>query len=142
MKKIFISMLFISICISTSAQLTEPVHKLTKQDYLQKSKNQKTTGRVLLVGGTAMIVAGVVVGATAEEPTGVLQIFSKGQAIGFYLFTVGAVVDLTSIPFFISSSRNARKAAAITLSNQPIDILNSQSFVVKSIPSVTLKIKL
>ncbi|QNA42938.1 hypothetical protein [Lacibacter sediminis] len=142
MKKIFISMLFISICISISAQLTEPVHKLTKQDYLQKSKNQKTTGRVLLVGGTAMIVAGAVVGSTFEEPKGVLEIFSKGEVIGFCLFMAGAVVDLASIPFFISSAKNARKAATITLSNQQINVPNSKSLVVKSIPSVTLKIRL
>jgi hypothetical protein len=84
--------------------------KLTKDDYLQKSKNQKTTGWVLLAGGTTMAVVGIIIGNNSN----LFDSNNSGFEIGARLLIVGLATDLVSIPFFISSSSNTRKAATFS----------------------------
>lgn len=110
-KKIVFSLLVITLGITVSGQQPEPVNKMTRQDYLQKSKNQKTTGWILLGGGTAMAVVGAIVFGQSDW----LSEDDPNTDLGGFLFVGGIVADLVSIPFFISSSSNARKAAAISL---------------------------
>ena len=52
----------------------------------------------------------------------------------------GAATALGSIPFFISSAKNARRAAAISFNNQKILFPQQNTFVLKTQPTVTLKI--
>lgn len=81
----------------------------TKSEYLQKAKTQKTFGFLLLGGGVAMAVTGAALSGTFAEDTG------KWLIIG------GGVMAASSIPLFISSSKNNRKAESLTI------IANTQS---------------
>jgi hypothetical protein len=51
MRKFLISLAFLLVAPSVYSQDTARSHPLTKQDYMQKSKNQKTGAFVLLIGG-------------------------------------------------------------------------------------------
>ncbi|MFC0775041.1 hypothetical protein [Terrimonas alba] len=135
MKKILLGIAAGLMSIYVFSQQKEPVQALTKQDYLQKSKNQKTIGWVLLGGGTIMAV----VGAITFNSTYDSDSYTATDAGGFLLLG-GIVADLASIPFFIGSAKNARKAATISFNNQRILIPHFHSLVAKAQPSVTIKI--
>lgn len=77
----------------------------TPDFYLQQSKRQKSTGWILLGVGTAMMVGGA---ATFESSWGSND-YGTTDFGGVVLLT-GIVVDAVSIPFFISSGRNKRRA--------------------------------
>lgn len=74
---------------------------LSKSDYLLKSKNQKTVAWVLLGGGTALFVAGVLIGSDTDEG----EWFGDNLEKGAIVAAVGAGALLGSIPFFISFGR-------------------------------------
>ena len=82
--------------------------------YLTKSKNQQKTGWILLAGGTAMVAIGVI---TGNAQTG-SDDYSIPDSSGF-LIVGGILVDLISIPLFVSSAKNARTAATLSFGNQP-----------------------
>jgi len=76
-------------------------------------------------------VAGVFVG---ETPT--------NENKGLWLCYIGGAATITSIPFFISSHKNKKRAASIALSNQNIHVPFHNNFVVKTQPTLTLKLNL
>jgi fructose-1,6-bisphosphatase len=68
MKKIiFVILLLLSLIRSFGQQQTSPAPSITKTDYLQKSKSQKTAGWILFGGGTAMMITGTVIWINAIE---------------------------------------------------------------------------
>ena len=54
----------------------------------------------------------------------------------------GFVSMLGSIPLFIASSKNKRKAASISINNEKIQTLQKGSFAYKFVPAVRLTIRL
>ncbi len=107
----------------------------TKEDYLKKSKNQKTTAWILLGGGVAMTVIGLATFSSSWDN----ESNTKTDVSGFIALG-GVASSLISIPFFISSGRNARKASKLTLNYQPILITNQISLVQNARPSLSLTI--
>ena len=96
---------------------------LLKEDYLQKSKSQKTTGWVLLAGGTTLAVVGAIIFSDSDDW------WSSDLDTGGFLMLGGVAVDLASIPFFISSAKNARKAATISFNYQKMYFPQQHIFV-------------
>ncbi len=82
-------MLFSLLTISVFGQTT-----FSKEYYLQKSKNQKKTGWILLGGGTLMAVIGAVSFNSNYNSSGD---YGSTDAAGF-LFLGGVAADLISIP--------------------------------------------
>jgi len=109
----------------------------SREYYLQKSKNQKTTGWVLLAGGTAMAITGAIIFENSD-----LLSDDPSSENGALLFAGGVVADLVSIPFFISGAKNAGKAAAISFSNQKALVPQRDGLAMKVRPSITLRITL
>lgn len=84
----------------------------TKNYYLEKSKNQKTTAWILLGSGTAMAIGGAI---------GFSENFWESSADTYgYIMIAGIVADLVSIPFFISASKNKKKAASLAFNIQNV----------------------
>jgi len=138
MKKIIFSLtLFLFIVKSFSQTQTSPA--FSKDYYLQKSKSQKTTAWILLGTGLGIAAAG-----------GIVQLIHENQRNGGFDFDFtgafiaigGGVVALSSTPFFISSSKNKKKAASIAISNQNVFLPQQNSFALKTQPTITLKIGL
>ena len=101
MKRIFIMLAVILIGISVTAQQT-------KEDYLQKSKNQKTAGWIFTAGGGAMVIAGLVL--ISSDPS-----YFSGETVGALLAVGGGAAVTTGILLFNASNRNKKKAEGLAM---------------------------
>lgn len=104
MKKV-LSLLFVMMfALTTFAQQA-------KTDYLKKSKKQKTTAWMMLVGGTVVGIVGLskINLAGSDEPI--------NNTPGTIMFFTGLGSSIASIPLFIASKRN--KKLAMNLSVRP-----------------------
>jgi hypothetical protein len=100
MKKNFLFTMLLIVSIASFCQQTNP-SSLTKTDYLQKSKHQKTAAWIMLGGDVAIGVAGIAVSASNWESSG-----------GDVLLVIGGAAMVSSAPLFIAAARNKRKAMA------------------------------
>ena len=131
MKKIILFTMLLIMSASSFSQQTA----LTKQDYLKKSKNKKTTAWVMLGGGAGLILVGGLLGNSKESS------FSDAGT-GIVIAGVGALSMLGSIPLFIASGKNKRKAMSMSFKNEMVPQLQKSSFVNRLVPSLSLKIGL
>src|SRR5258705_12673666 len=135
MKKIILFIMLLILSVSSFSQQTNSRPVLNKQDYLKKSKNQKTTAWVLLGSGAALILVGDLIGNSKESS------FDDAGA-GVVIAGAGVLSMLGSIPLFIASGKNKRKAMSMSFKNEMMPQLQRGSFVNQSIPSFSLKISL
>jgi hypothetical protein len=128
MKKI---MLIVWIVLVSEQMFCQPT-TITKEDYLQKSKTNRNAGWFFLGAGTVLAITGVVISSNADPDS-----FD-----GIPVFAAGVLGAAVSIPFFISSGSNARKAATISLNHQQImsPLLKSEPLGWR--PAVSIKIRL
>ncbi|HSU50197.1 MAG TPA: hypothetical protein VLJ41_06395 [Segetibacter sp.] len=119
--------------LQTSAQFDSLAsvskHTVDASGYIRKSKNQKTAARILLAGGVGLTAAGLVIvtiDAFRDIGVALTPIFTMGtfysektphRASGPNLIIAGTAAMLGSVPLFILSKKNTRKAA-ITFSNE------------------------
>jgi len=113
----------------------------TKDYYLTKSKNQKTVGYVLAGGGAALVISGLIVGNGDNNNDPNELDFGPNFDVGLWLVGGGIASALASIPFFISSGNNARKAATIGIGQQKIKIPQWNGQVTVLQPAISLKIR-
>ena len=149
MKKITIFFVLLAVSAATFSQQTNPAPTLTKQNYLKKSKSQKTIAWILLGTGTAMMVTGSVIwnNAAEENVNNAYDPFSAALAPyattdGTVLTAAGLIVAAGSIPLFIIAGKNKRRAASVSFKNQFVPQINNSGYVNRTIPSVNLKINL
>ena len=106
----------------------------TKDYFLQKSKIQKKTAWILLgTGAGAVLIEGI-----ADNSKG-----GTGQSLTGGIMTLGGIIcSLTSIPFFISSSKNKRKGMALTINRNKILSPQNNFAVAINYSSISLNIAL
>lgn len=119
MKKIIISVVLLSIASASFCQqtTTEPI-QIAKTDYLKKSRNQKTAAWLLLAGGIVTTGIGIVVasvGAANDLVNSAVDLFSTGSSSskssgGEGIIIAGLFLQAASIPLFITSANNKRRA--------------------------------
>ena len=116
----------------------------TKEFYLQRSKNQRTTAWILLGGGTGLLIGGIIL-TIGDVMAIVLSLGTAGSGklidVAGDIASVGLIADLVSIPFFISASHNKKMAATLSFDNQSIYSSPNNSFSSHVHPSLTLKIR-
>jgi hypothetical protein len=130
MKEIMIYFLLLSLPVSSFCQKSNDSVPVIKTDYLAKSKSQKTAAFILLgVGVTTLTIAAV----------GDLDFDALGAVV-----VVGGVATVASIPLFIASGKNKRKAmkASAFIKMEKAPIIERQSFVQSSYPAIAFKINL
>jgi hypothetical protein len=142
MKKIIISAMLLIIANASFSQQTNPSTVLTKENYLLKSKKQKILARILLGGGAAFAITGMIIPKGEIVHEGFLGNDYKNDGIKGTLKLTGILSMAGSIPLFITSSKNKKKVTAVLFKNETIPQLQKSSFVYKTIPSLTLKISL
>jgi hypothetical protein len=135
MKKIIFSLTLL-LFVLTSFEQT-PV--ISKDYYLKKSKTQKTVGWILLGTGAGIAAYGFITRNSYTDNAGP---FGGQNYTGALIAIGGGVISASSIPFFISSAKNKRKAATISFKNQKILFPRQNTFVLKTQPTLTLKIEL
>lgn len=136
MKKIILFTLLLTVSAASFSQQTNPSATLTKQDYLKKSNNQKFVAWTLLGGGVIALALAAIDLDVCFGP-GCTKSSFPATAVG-----IGAVCIVGSIPFFIASAKNKRRAMSMSFKNETIPQLQNGSFVNRSVPSLTLKINL
>lgn len=129
-------LLLVLLCYGLSS-FSQDSTRQTQAYYQQKSIQQKKVGWGLLVGGTTVAVLGLIAFDKQWEDDRV----STSDAAG-YFFLGGLMADMASIPLFISSGRNGRKAVALGLEQQKVIVPQPQTLAVKRVAAVCLKISL
>lgn len=112
------------------------------QDYLQKSKNQKTTAWIMLGGGGALILTGIIIPKGELTHLGILDNDYKNDGIKNAFVSSGTIAMLGSIPFFIMASKNKRKTASFSFKNKKMPQVQKGNLVDRAIPSFNIKINL
>ena len=144
MKKIVFSFTLLIFALNVFGQTTQNP-TLSKDEYLDKSKAQKFGAWTLIVVGAAVVAIGLTMdrGPLVATTTsfGYGQKY-KNEELKAVLITGGLLVMSGSIPLFFSSSKNKRKAAAISFNHQKVFLPRDNYFFAKNQPAITLKIRL
>lgn len=137
MKKIIVFPLLLLLSAASFSQQKSPSPTLTKQDYLKKSKNQKTAAWVLLGGGAVLAGAGFLIGDSKESS---FNDASTGAVIG----GIGVLSMIGSIPLFIASAKNKKRgmSASAYFKKEDIIIPRGYGMVRSSFPALSVKINL
>ena len=135
MKKIIVLSILLIVSGASFSQQTTTNTPLTKADYLQKSIKQKTAAWVLLGGGSALVVTGVLLSNNASFD-------NLGTTATIAI--VGGLSMLGSIPLFIASGKNKRKANAATafFKMEKTPVIQQTGFVYQSYPALSIKFRL
>lgn len=145
MKKIILFIMLLIMSAASFSQETKPSPALTKQDYLLKSKHQKTAAWVLLGGGLALTVTGIIVYSnyvtSANDPFTLLARANSGGA-GGVLTAIGVLAMGGSIPLFLASGKNKKRAMSVSFKNETAPQIQKGGFVSLPVPSLALKIGL
>jgi hypothetical protein len=141
MKKVLVLPVLLILMLHAFSQDTT-TRVVTKADYLKKSKSQKTAGFVLVGSGIGMVVTGF---ATFKfDPIN----WGEGEPVhvddtGTDLLLIGGLACIVSGSILLSSAHNnKRRAAALSISNQRIPLLQQNGLVYKMQPTVRLRIPL
>jgi len=146
MKKTIAITLLLIVSASSFSQQNNPSPALTKQDYLKKSKSQKTVAWILLGGGVVMTSTAFAVGMNkiVNDLGCLLCPDQPKSADGEVLFYTGLAAMAGSIPFFISSSKNKKRAnnvsAFFKMENRTF--IQQQTVAITGYPALSFKIKL
>ena len=147
MKQIVLFCLALGFSTASLAQYADTSKHTLPADYYKKSKKQKTAAWILLGSGTTLLIGGMVVGLT--EATGeIIDAVVTGEdqssfSAGALLATVGAAAMVGSIPLFIASGKNRRKAAA-SVSFKMENATNIYQYTVSNAryPAIAIQIRL
>jgi len=153
MKKIILYTLLLAFPVAVFCQSIPNDMPAIKTDYLKKSNNQKTAAWLLLSGGFALTVTSALIAApkvTEDYGNALVGIFSaepvpqNNYTAENILLATGTASMLASIPFFIASKKNKRKAMDISanIKMENSRMLQYRSFVETSYPAIALKINL
>jgi uncharacterized protein YxeA len=140
MKRIILSLILLLFVLNLFSQ-PQTNSNYSRDHYLVKSKNQKKVATILLAGGAASILTGALI--PKGESEGGFNPFYKNDGIKFTFVGIGTLSMLASIPFYIASSKNKRRANAAKLSfnNQKVIFIQQNTFVLKTQPTLTLSYK-
>ncbi len=150
MKKIISLAMLLIVSATLFSQQTTPSQPLTHEDYLKKSKKQKTAGWILLGGGTLLTTIGLVVGMNETEDILYANIFepnapsSNDDGTLAAVLTIGGVLAMAgSIPLFIASGKNKKKAAAsVAFKMEKTTVVGVRDISIKQYPAVAFQIRL
>ena len=130
MKKVTICTMLLILSATSFCQQTQSSKPLTREEYLKKSKTQKIVGFVFLGAGAITLIS-VSGGNTDFNTLGTLVV-------------VGGLSTLASIPLFIASGRNKRKAknASVSFNFEKIQFIQQSQLSFHSVPAISIKLNL
>ncbi len=146
MKKFLLTLTLLFFVFNLFSQSKTSVG-LSKDDYIKKSKNQKKVGWILLGGGAALVATGLIIPQGESEgidicPVTLLCEEYKNDEIKAAFGLTGFVSMLSSVPFFVASGKNKRRAVSVSLKTEKAAYLNNYSLVRNSFPALRIKINL
>ena len=126
MKKIMVYFLLLALPVTSFCQKTNDSVPVVKTDYLAKSKSQKTAAFILLgIGVTTLTIAAV----------GDLDLDILGTVV-----IVGGAATIASIPLFIASGKNKRRAmkTSASIKMETVPLIQKQSYIQNSYPAFSV----
>lgn len=140
MKKMIILLVFVTsmqICFAqdTANLKSQPLY--VKEDYLKKSKHQKTAAIVMVSVGAAMFITGAVMAASEIEIIG--SSYGSGSEVGGVIGITGLAAMLGSIPLFISAKKNRKRALSVSFQPKSTGVIQGNVVHLRSLPSVNLR---
>ena len=105
-----------------------------REYFLERSKKQKTTAWILLGTGATAIITGAIIDNSHKDEE---QSFTGG-----FVEVGGIICSLASIPFFISSSGNKKRAVIVTLNNRKVVPGKDNLLISRRHSSISLRIAL
>lgn len=140
---------------SSSGASNQPA---TKEDYLKKSKRQRTGAILLITSGGAIAIAGFAVAIdnagkalgnsfvnsirTSFDPYASPATTKDHRTLSSILIITGVGAMLGSISMFVSAHKYKLKALSFSFKNETAPQLKGLIMVYKFIPSLTLKMSL
>lgn len=144
MKRLLVLLTFLVVAsISFGQPATDTV--FTKDYILQKSRTQKRIGWGLIIGGTALAVAGLVSSDAFDSSPSYGPGDPNDNDIDTedLLLIGGVVADLTGVVFLVSAGRNKRRAeAALSFGMQKFSLSQRGHLATRTQPAVRLKVGL
>ncbi len=141
-KSLFLFATLLSLQFNGFTQTTDTVTYTPspRQTYLAKSKSQKTSAWVLLIGGTVFLTGGSAI-ASSNLSWGSTQKDSD-YGLGMGMFFVGGAAMLSSIPLFIASARNKGRAtpASAYLKLEDYQSISPEGLAKSNYPALSLRI--
>lgn len=127
------------LALNLFSQQTTSSHPLSSQDYLKKSKKQKTAAWILLGGGTLTTFIGLSQINLAGSADGEVN-----NTPGTILFFTGLSATITSIPLFSASKKNKRRAmnASTHFEIRKSPFLAQTGLAFQSVPTFLVKVSL
>jgi formate-dependent nitrite reductase membrane component NrfD len=110
----------------------------SKEYFMKKSRTQKTLGWVMIGAGVIITTVGVTI-AHKKENDFLNTLSDKG--LGIVIAAAGIGTGLSSIFFFTSSAKNARRAMLITFNTQKIRFPAYNTVFSKTQPALTFTIR-
>jgi len=142
MKNIIIILLLLIVSATSFSQQANSSLPYPDQDYMIKSKHQKTAALILLGGGGALTLTSIIIHkGDAIEPNNPNHGY-KNDGIKGDLLLIWTLSMLTSVPLFIASSKNKKKGMSLSYKNEQVFLIQKYSLVHQAIPSLNLKINL
>ena len=145
MKKMTIFFLMLVVSTASFSQQTIEAPPVIQNDYLKKSKNQKTTAWIML-GSGAVLVTGAILWEYSLALSSVWAApesddINSGPDI---LSLVGTASMIGSIPFFIASGKNKKKAraASVFIDFKKVPTIQQDRMRSQAIPVLGLKVSL
>jgi hypothetical protein len=134
-----------SFAQETASETPKP--SLTKEEYLKKSKRQRTGAIVMISAGGALVIAGIAVAAN-DLGNDLYNIFDDNastnnhETLSTVLAVVGVAAMLGSIGLFVSAHKNKKKAMSISFKNETAPLMQNSMVFQQYVPSLSLRIRL
>ena len=140
MKSIMLCSAFFILALHGYSQENKPDLQLTSEQYLRKSKNQKTTAWVLFGVGTTAIVGGIAVSSGGQDE---LTTTLNTAFIGAPLMLLGLTLDVISIPLFVSADKNKKRAmeASTSIKFEEVPSWSGGAIRQSTVPTLAIKVR-
>jgi hypothetical protein len=141
MKQLFSCILLLCSPFVARLQESKQEAKSTPQSFNEKSKLQRTGGRILLITGAALLASGIIIpqGPLIADYYTERHSYDRLKTV---LISAGVTATIASVPFFIASRKNLKRSASVGFNIERCQKLAGQNLVLVSIPALGLKIVL
>jgi fructose-1,6-bisphosphatase len=134
MKKIIPCIALLMLANSVYSQQTKPTTPLTKKDYLQKSKNQKTAGWIFMGGGIGLSILGFQADSRVESNKE-----NSGRTVAIITGLAAISVGTT---LFIAATNNKNRAESLSFKIEKTSQIQQGSLVYRSFPAISFRLNL
>ena len=144
MKKLFTMLMLLNLTLESFSQQTNSSTALNKEDYLLRSRHQKTFAIILVSTGGFVTVVALITGAVSGAFNDASNASGNGDILphNHVGLITGLAAIVGSVPLFIASARNKKNGMGLSVGTQTVPRILEQSSVYRFVPSLNLKIGL